>query len=110
MTCSPEAGGTVPEVGTASAWISPAGTVPAAGPPAGDPQFPQNFAPGSISDPQDGQRAAIGAPQDSQNRFPGFTGCLHFGQHAVDVSLDDTSITYPLKTLPGTPQEQARSG
>jgi len=86
------------------------GTVPVAEPPAGDPQFPQNFTPGSVSDPQDGQRAAIGAPQDSQNRFPGFTGFLHFGQHAVDVSSDDTSITFPLKILPGTPQGQARSG
>jgi len=110
MTSSPEAGGVVPEVGTAPPVASPAGTVPVAGPPAGDPQLPQNFAPGLISDPQDLQRAVTGAPQDSQNRFPGFTGCLQFGQHAVDVLSDDTSITYPLKILPGTSQERARSG
>jgi hypothetical protein len=68
----------------------------------GRPQPPQNFSPGSFSNPHPGQRAASGAPHSPQNRRPSRFSTWQSGQripHPVSFSAanhDDARHSRPV--------------
>src|SRR3712207_8267332 len=60
------------------------------------PHLPQNFAPGRMSAPQDGQPTGTGVPHSSQNWFPSGMSAVQLGQDRKSTRLNSShaNISY----------------